>query len=157
MSSMTDSAWNRIDLDEPARPDARLLWTGGTATALVAALGVVVGVLFVRGLLGVSVLAPARAGAWGGASTLAYAVLAAAAVFAATGLAHVLLTVVPSPLTFFGWIAGLWVAVAALLPFAWTATFASEVTTAVINLLVGVAALGLLRTVIRAAARPRRP
>jgi hypothetical protein len=40
------------------RVDAARLWTGGLATALVAALVAVVGVLIARGLFDVSVLAP---------------------------------------------------------------------------------------------------
>jgi hypothetical protein len=43
--------------------DAARLWTGGLATALVAALIAVVGVLIARGLFDIPVLAPAREGA----------------------------------------------------------------------------------------------
>ncbi|OLB78702.1 MAG: hypothetical protein AUI14_12540 [Actinobacteria bacterium 13_2_20CM_2_71_6] len=44
--------------------DARRLWLGGVATAVVAMLATAVGFLVARGLFGVAVLAPARDGAW---------------------------------------------------------------------------------------------
>jgi hypothetical protein len=48
--------------------DAARLWTGGLATALVAALVAVVGVLIARGLFDDPVLAPAREGGPSGSS-----------------------------------------------------------------------------------------
>lgn len=59
--------------------DAGRLWTGGVATALVAALVAVVGVLIARGLFDVPVLAPTGEGALGNASTLRRAAFAAIA------------------------------------------------------------------------------
>jgi hypothetical protein len=77
------------DGGEPQRSvDARRLWTGGAATALVAALVVLVGVLIARGLLDVPVLAPTSEGALGDASTFQLAGYAAAAALLATGLLH---------------------------------------------------------------------
>src|SRR5690242_8166713 len=77
---------------QPRRPavDAGRLWAGGVATALVAALIAVVGILLARGVLGVAVLARQSAGVWGDASTGWYAAGAALASLAATGLIHVL-------------------------------------------------------------------
>ena len=50
------------DITQPAVLDMRRLWVGGVATAVVAALIVLVGVVIARGILGISVLAPASAG-----------------------------------------------------------------------------------------------
>lgn len=77
--------------------DGARLWTGALATALVAALVAVVGVLIARGLFDVPVLAPAREGALGDASTARLAILAAVAALLATGLMHLLLLSTPGP------------------------------------------------------------
>jgi hypothetical protein len=58
--------------------DARQLWSGGAATAMVAALIALVGILVCRWLFGIPVLAPRQDGAWGDASTAGYAIAAAA-------------------------------------------------------------------------------
>ena len=52
---------NQIRPGRPAAPtvDAKRLWAGGAATALVAALAAVVGLLIVRGLLDIPVITPA--------------------------------------------------------------------------------------------------
>jgi hypothetical protein len=142
------------DMATPVRPDARLLWTGGAATALVAALIVVVGVLFTRGVLGIAVLAPERDGAFGdSATTTTYAVLAAVAAILATGLLHLLLVAAPSPLSFFTWIVALVTAVGIILPFTKDARLASQITTAVLNLALGTALISLLPSVARSAIR----
>lgn len=54
----------------PAQGDANVvaggrLWAGGAATAVVAALIAVVGILIARGVFGVPVLAPEGEGTWG--------------------------------------------------------------------------------------------
>ena len=59
--------------------DAGRLWTGGLATAAVAALVALVGVLIARGLFDVPLLAPTGEGTLGDASTAGLAGLAAAA------------------------------------------------------------------------------
>ena len=62
--------YNQGSGTEPTRSiDAGRLWTGGVATALVAALVAVVGVLIARGLFDVPVLAPSSEGSLGNAST----------------------------------------------------------------------------------------
>jgi hypothetical protein len=71
------------------------LWTGGLATAVVAALVAVVGVLIARGLFDVPVLAPTEEGALGNANTARLAGLAAGAALLATGLMHLLLLFIP--------------------------------------------------------------
>ena len=80
------------------RVDAARLWTGGLATALVAALVAVVGVLIARGLFDVPVLAPTAEGALGNANTARLAALAAVAALLATGLLHLLLLSTPPAL-----------------------------------------------------------
>ena len=57
------------DVSQPAVLDMRRLWLGGVATAVVAALIVLVGVVIARGILGISVLAPATAGDLGTSAT----------------------------------------------------------------------------------------
>src|SRR5215213_9486867 len=96
-----------------ARVDAGRLWTGGLATAAVAALVAVVGVLIARGLFDVPVLAPTGEGTLGDASTAWLAGLAALAALAATGLLHLLLLSTPRPGRFFTWIVGLATVIAA--------------------------------------------
>ena len=128
--------------DVPAqRPavDAARLWTGGAATALVAALLTLVGILLIRGLFGIPVLAPKGAGAWGDASTGWYAFGAAVAALVATGLMHLLLLFTPRPLRFFGWIVALVTVAMVLAPFTTDQSRASTVATAALNLVLGIA------------------
>ena len=80
---------------------------GGVATAIVAALAVLAGVLITRGVLGIPVLAPKAASDFGDSSTAVYAGLAASCALLATALLHVLLLGTPRPFTFFAWITGL--------------------------------------------------
>ncbi|WP_188193428.1 DUF6069 family protein [Nonomuraea sp. SYSU D8015] len=150
---MPDSTHALDDAPAPVRPDARLLWTGGAATALVAALIVLVGVLFTRGVLGIPVLAPERAGVFGDSTTVTYAVCAAATAFAATALLHLLLIAAPSPFTFFAWITALGTLAAAIAPFTRDALPASQITAATVNLAVGIALISLLSGVARSALR----
>ena len=103
--------------DAPRTVNAGRLWTGGVATALVAALVALVGVLIARGLLDVPVLAPTDEGTLGNAKTLRLAVLAALAALLATGLLHLLLLSTPQPRRFFSWIMALATVAAALAPF----------------------------------------
>src|SRR5271165_5423616 len=77
--------------------DARQLWSGGAATAVVAALIALAGILVCRWLFNIPILAPRRDGAWGDASTAGYAITAAAAALAATAIMHLLLIATPRP------------------------------------------------------------
>src|SRR3977135_2835314 len=77
------------------------LGAGGVATAIVAALAVLAGVLITRGVLGIPVLAPKAASDFGDSSTAVYAGLAAGCALLATALLHVLLIGTPRPVTFF--------------------------------------------------------
>ena len=96
-----------VPSDASRTVDAGRLWTGGVATALVAALVAVVGLLICRGLLNVPVLAPTDEGTFGNANTFRLAGLAALAALLATGLLHLLLLSTPQPGQFFTWIVAL--------------------------------------------------
>jgi hypothetical protein len=123
--------------------DARQLWSGGAATAVVAALMALVGILVCRWLFNIPILAPRRDGAWGDASTAGYAIAAAAAALVATAIMHLLLLTTPRPLMFFTWIIGLGTVIAVIYPISTTAPLPQKVATSVINLALG-AAIGSL-------------
>ena len=127
--------------EPPPRPmvNAGRLWAGGLATAVVAALIAVVGILIGRGLFGVAVLAPKGAGVWGDADTGWYALAAAICAIAATGLMHLLLLYTPKPMRFFGWVVTLATVVAMLLPFVTEEDLGSRMFTAGLNFILGVA------------------
>lgn len=137
--------------------DAGRLWAGGVATAVVAGLIAIAGILVARGLFDVAVLAPKGEGVWGDADTAKYALWCALAALVATGLLHLLLVSTPRPLRFFHWIIGLATVVAAAAPFGTNGSTESKVATAVINLIVGIAVGALLSGVARAAQREPRP
>jgi hypothetical protein len=140
----------------PRRPtvNAGRLWSGGLATALVAALVAVVGILLTRGLFDVPILAPKGAGVWGDARTGWYAFGAAVLSLVATGLMHVLLLFTPKPMLFFGWMTGLATLLGMLAPFITEASFASRLCTAVLNLVLGVAIGSLVAGTAHTAIRP---
>src|SRR5215475_4970873 len=119
--------------------DAKLLWSGGLATALVAALIALAGILVCRWLFDIPILAPRRNGAWGNASTVWYSLAAAAAALVATAIMHLLLLTSPRPRLFFGWIIGLATVIAVVYPFSSSAPTSQKVATAVINLVLGIA------------------
>lgn len=144
-----------VPSDASRTVDAGRLWTGGVATALVAALVAVVGVMVARGLFGVPVLAPSDEGTVGDASTFQLALLAALAAIVATGLLHLLLVSAPQPRRFFGWIVTLATVAVALIPFLTDADLDEKVATAAIYLAVGITIGSLLSGVARAATRLR--
>ncbi len=121
------------------RPDAGRLWAGGGATAVVAALAALVGILIARGLAHVAILAPQGAGAWGTASTTAYVILSAVAALIATGLLHFLMVTTPRATLFFGWIMGLLVVIAMVIPLSLVVNMDDKIATALLNLLIGLA------------------
>ncbi|MFE7718281.1 DUF6069 family protein [Nocardia rhizosphaerihabitans] len=139
--------------DQPPAPKVNIgkLWAGGIGTAVVAALLVVVAIMLVRGVLGIAILSPEGAGAYGTVSTTSYALAAAGAALLATALLMVLLLAMPSPLTFFTWICLLVTAVAVILPFTLVADMDAKIATAVINLLVGLCITTMLSSVGSAA------
>ena len=144
------------ELDTRRRVDGRTLWSGGVATAVVAGLIALVGILVCRWLFKIPILSPQRDGAWGDASTAGYVFASAAVALAATGMMHLLLLSTPYPRVFFGWIIGLATVVAVVYPFSTTAPLSQKFATAVVNLVLGVAIGSLVGEVSRRAGR-RRP
>jgi len=150
----------QLSMDEtkpgPNRPlAAGRLWAGGAATALVAALFAVLGILVARGLFGVSILAPKGDGVWGDVHTATYALLAAAATLLATALLHGLLLITPQATRFFGWIMTLITLIAMVMPLALLADLDSRVGTALLNLVLGLVITSLLVGVAHSARVPR--
>ena len=137
--------------------DAGKLWAGGVATALVAALIAVVGIVIARGIFHIAVLAPKKSGTWGDANTATYALAAFGIGLLATALVHLLLLATPSPFVFLGWILGLCTLVAALAPFATDADLAPKVATALINAVIGIAIWSLTVSTAHRSIRPAAP
>ncbi len=151
-ASPNDVAPNRV------RPDSSQFWAGGVATAVVAALIALVGILVCRWTLGIPILAPASDGAWGNAHTGEYVLVAACVALVATGLLYLLVLGTPQPGMFFGWIMGLVTLVAVVYPFSTGAPLEQKAATAVVNLVLGVAIMSLLTAVAsRAVRRPGPP
>ena len=121
------------------RVNAERLWAGGVATAVVAALIALVGVLIVRAILRIAVYAPSEAGAFGDSHTALLCAAAAVAALAATGLVHLLLVATPRPLSYFGWIVGLATAAATVLPVLTAGSLPVALAQAVIHLVIGLA------------------
>jgi len=133
------------------------LWAGGVATAAVAALIALAGVLIARWLFTIPILAPRQDGAWGNVSTGTYVLAAAGAALVATAILHLLLLTTPRPQLFFGWIIALATIVAVAFPFSTTAPLTQKVATATVNLILGFAIGTLLVGVAGRAVRRRRP
>jgi hypothetical protein len=140
---------SNTNTNEPrhVRPDAAQLWAGGVATAVVAALIALVGILICRWTLGIPILAPSHDGAWGNAHTPEYVLAVALIALAATGIMYLLMLGTPSPGMFFGWIIGLATVVAAVYPFSTNAPLDQKVATAAVDLVIGIAIGSLLSAV----------
>jgi hypothetical protein len=140
---------------QPQRPsvDAGKLWAGGFGTAVVAALVAIVGILLVRGVFGIGILSPSEAGAYGDANTTTYAFGAFGVAIIATGVVHMLLLLMPRPMSFFVWIMLLVIAVGVLIPFTVVAELESQIATAGLNLVIGICILSLLNSVAGIATR----
>ncbi|MEU4805344.1 DUF6069 family protein [Actinosynnema sp. NPDC023587] len=145
-------AWD-TSVPSSASGGAGRLWAGGVATAVVAALLAVVGILVSRGLLGVAVLAPEGEGVWGNANTATYALGAALAALLATGLLNLLIVSTPRARRFFTWIGLLLTAIAVILPLGIGGFGGPGLATALINLVLGVSIVLMLNGVARSGAR----
>lgn len=143
---------NNPDVENRRTVDAGRLWAGGVAAAVVAVLVTVVGILTARGIVHVPVLAPKGEGTWGGANTLTYTLSAAAVALAATGLLHLLLVTTPRALVFFGWIMVLVTAIGVVLPLSLATGLDARLTTAILNLVIGLSIVFTLSGVARSAA-----
>ena len=138
----------RIPTESETRLDAKKLWSGGVATAIVAALVAFVGLLVARGIFEVPVLAPTEAGLVGSpTTTLSLCSLAALAALAATGLLHLLLLSTPKPETFFTAIVGLATLAIALQPFTTDLERSTQIATMLVYLATGVAIVMSLNSV----------
>ncbi len=130
-----------VHVPGPAAPalDATKLWTGGLATAAVAALVALVGTLVLRVVFEIVPGAATTAHAFGSAETGMLCLVAAAAALAATGVAHLLLVSTPQPLSYLGWILGLSTAAAVVLPLLGSLPAVAAGAAAVLNLVIGLA------------------
>jgi hypothetical protein len=127
------------------------------ATAVVAALIALVGVLIARWLFSVPILAPRQDGAWGNVSTGMYVLSAAGAALVATAIMYLLLVTTPRPQMFFGWIMALATLAAVVFPFSTTAPMEQKLATAAVNLVLGIAIWTLTMQVAARAVKRRRP
>jgi hypothetical protein len=139
------------------RPDAVPFWSGAAATAVVAALIALVGILIFRWALDIPILAPKGEGAWGDADTWVYVLLAAVVALVAAGVLYLLELGAPQPRLFFNWIAGLATAVAVVYPFSTSAPMNQKIATAIVDLVLGLAIISLLSATSARAVRRRPP
>ncbi|MDT4930426.1 MAG: hypothetical protein QOF92_3293 [Pseudonocardiales bacterium] len=117
--------------------DTAALWSGGVVSAIVAALVALAGLIVIRGILHINVLAPAHAGTIGNVSTVWLVMASFAFGLAATAVLHGLLLTTPQPITYFGWIVGLVTVIVALLPFTTPARLETKTATALLYLVIG--------------------
>lgn len=149
---MSSSAYGHSDRSVV---DARTLWVGGLATALVAALVGVVCVLIVRGVFGLPVIAPANTtGAFDYIGAVWLATFGAVGALLATGLAHLLLLAAPRPHVFFVWIIGLVTVVFVVLPFTVAERLTVQLANAAVYLVLGIAIGSLIAGMSGRATRP---
>jgi uncharacterized protein DUF6069 len=139
------------------RPDSGRFWAGAVATAIVAALIALVGILICRWTLNIPILAPAGDGAWGDAHTGEYVLVAALVALVAAGLLYLLVLSTPQPSVFFRWIIGLVTLIAVVYPFSSGAPIDQKVATAAVNLVLGIAIASLLTATSARAIRPSGP
>jgi hypothetical protein len=130
------------------------LWTGGLATAAVAALVGLVGTLVIRVLFEHAPVGASAAHAVGAGNAGLLCLFAAVAALAATGVAHLLLVSTPDPLSYLGWITGLATAAAVVVPLLGGLPMAAAVAVAVVNLVIGLAIGSLVVGAAGAAFRP---
>ncbi len=128
--------------------DAPRLWGGGLATACVAALVAVAGVMISEYVLDISVVRPALLLDVTDSFRLDYALTAFLLALVATGLAQVLALTAPRPRAFFGWIMGLATVCGAAAPFAIGDELDSQVATACINVALGICVWSLVASVM---------
>jgi len=139
------------------RIDSGRFWAGAVATAVVTALIALVGILICRWTLGIPILAPSGAGAWGDARTGVYVLVAALIALAAAALLYLLMLGTPQPGLFFAWIMGLVTLAAVVYPLSTSAPLNQRGATAVVNLLLGAAITSLLTGVAARAVRRTGP
>jgi hypothetical protein len=134
--------------------DVRKLWTGGVVTAVIVCGLTIAAFLIVHGMLNYPLLGVRGGGAVVHASMFGYAGGAALAALLATAAMHLLLLTTPRPRWFFGWLGGVSTAIAVLLPLALSQDLAVRLATATVNLALGLAIIGLVRSTAAASLRP---
>lgn len=134
--------------------DATRLWTGGLATAAVAALVALVGTLVIRVLVAFAPVGTSTAHAIAGGNAGLLCLFAALAALAATGVAHLLIVSTPDPLSYLGWIIGLSTAAAVVVPLLGGLPIAAAIAIAIVNLVTGLAIGSLIVGAAGAAYRP---
>jgi hypothetical protein len=127
---------------------ASRLWAGGVATAFVAALVAAVGVLLFSSVLDIRLVRLPLLLPITDSLALNYAATAFVLALAATGVAHLLVVTTPRPRVFFGWIVGLVTVATMVMPFAFDASVAAKISTALINMIIGIAIASLLTAVL---------
>jgi Family of unknown function (DUF6069) len=127
--------------------NVRALWAGGVASAVVAALVAVVGVLVCEGVFDLD-MAPPPLLPIGRSLSVQYAVTSAVLALAATGLAHVLALTTPRPVSFFSWIVGLATVVGVAVPLGSSGSWAGRMATALVDLAIGLCVLTLVRSLL---------
>jgi len=135
--------------------DRLTIWAGIVATALVASLLAVLGVIATRGLLGVDIIYPRGGQAFQDTTPYQLTFAATVGAVAAGVLVQLLMYVTPRPLLFFGLISMLATAVLVVWPFTTAAVMLSRVATSVVHLALGVAISTLTTTVARHSWFPR--
>ena len=133
-----------------ARPggvvDGRKLWTSGAVTAVIVFGLTIAAFLFVHGMLNYPLLGVRGDDAVVYASMFGYAGGAALVALLATAAMRFLLLTTPRPRWFFGWLGGVGTAIAVLLPLALSQDQATRLATATVNLVLGLAIIGLVRS-----------
>jgi hypothetical protein len=127
--------------------NVRALWAGGAASAVVAALVAVVGVILCEDVLGLHMVPPPLLPI-GWSLAVQYAITSAVLALAATGLAHLLTMTTPRPESFLSWIVGLATVVGVALSLAGSGSRADRFATALVDLVIGLCILALVRSVL---------
>lgn len=136
--------------------DAGRYWAGGIATALVAALIGLIGVIVFERVLSIALVPPPDLSGSDSHQT-AFALDGALLAIVATGVLHLLIVTTPRPRAFFGWIMALVLVVVAVLPFVWTGDTLSAAMSGLVNVTITAAVWSLLagvagRTIVRTSA-----
>jgi hypothetical protein len=119
------------------------------ATAVVAALVAVIGLVVAKDIFNVPVWLPTGDQTVMSATGGRLILISAGAAIVGTGLMQLLLIATPRPFQFFGWIMALAAVAAALWPFTTDMTTVSKVAGALISIVVGIAIWSLLAGVAR--------
>jgi hypothetical protein len=132
-------------------------WGAGVAVAVVAGLTGWLTFLIADALFSAELLIPAKPGSdrlvtLTGSDVFRTGLVAG---LVATAILWLLILAVPTPVRFFGWIAGLAVVAVTILPFSFSVTTQNKVWLAAINLVMGLTILSLLEGIIPKVLLPR--